>query len=164
MTKTLSASQERERVELDAFLNFFSTHVSGIAPDDPVHPSNVGREITARFGAVKAFAGLRQAINDVIEETRPWSVDQVVALNAECAQRGLVTLSELCRRYSGRYKSIVKRGRIRSETEYYLLAGVVADQSQDSPMEERQKCQEMVITYEAAQQTAARDRVKRRGA
>src|SRR5687768_5891120 len=123
MSKSLSPAQLKEQEELEAFLNFFSTCIGGISPDDPVHPRNVGPGILARYGAFKAFAGLKQAINDVIEETRPWSLEKIAAFNSECAARGLLALSELRRRYSGRYKSITQRGRIRSDTEYYLVMG-----------------------------------------
>lgn len=122
MAKPLSSEQEKEREELDAFLGFFITHVHGIAADSPIHPNNTVKGVIAQFGPSKALAGLRQAINDVIEATRPWQPAAIEALNAECSSRNLVTLSELRRRYSNRYKAIVKRGRVRSETEYYLVA------------------------------------------
>lgn len=149
MAKSLSVAQVKEREELEAFLNFFSTHIRGILLADPVHPQNVGLGILARYGALKAFTGLKQAINDVIEATRPWSAEKVVAFNTECAARGVLTLSELRRRYSGRYKSIVQRGRLRSDTEYYLVMGVLADVSQEESDSERQQLQQMVSEYES---------------
>jgi len=149
MAKSLSEAQVKEQDQLHSFLNFFSTHVSGISPDNPIHPRNVRPAILARYGVIKAFAGLKEAINDVIEETRPWSPEEVAVFNTECAKHGLVTLSELRRRYSGRYKSIVQRGRIRSDTEYYLVMGVLADVSQGEDDSERQKLEQMVHEYES---------------
>lgn len=149
MAKSLSEAQVKEQDKLDLFLDFFSTHVSGISPDNPIHPRNVRPGILARYGAIKTFAGLKQAINDVIEETRPWSPEQVAAFNSECAKHGLFTLSELRRRYSGRYKSIVRRGRIRSDTEYYLVMGVLADVSRSEDDSERQQLEQMVQEYES---------------
>lgn len=61
----------------------------------------------------------------------------------------MLTLSELRRRYSGRYKSIVQRGRLRSDTEYYLVMGVLADVSQGESDSERQLLQEMAREYES---------------
>jgi hypothetical protein len=59
-------------------------------------------------------------------------------------------LSELRRRYSSSFKRIVKRGRIQDDTEYYLLNGVVVDQSNDIDATERALLQRLLETYEQA--------------
>jgi hypothetical protein len=43
----------------------------------------------------------------------------------------------------------LKRGKIRDETEYYLVAGILASFTGDATDEERMKLSEMVGVYEA---------------
>jgi hypothetical protein len=42
MSRKMSLEREREYSELHAYLDFYSTYVSGIDPNDPIHPTNVG--------------------------------------------------------------------------------------------------------------------------
>ncbi len=67
MSRKMSPEREREYEELHAFLDFISTHVSGIDPADPIHPTNVSKRIVAEFGKSKALEGLKQAVNDTVE-------------------------------------------------------------------------------------------------
>ena len=64
MPRTMSPEREREYAELHAYLDYFSTHISGIDPSDPIHPTNVGRGIVEKYGRSKALDGLKQAVND----------------------------------------------------------------------------------------------------
>jgi hypothetical protein len=72
-----------------------------------------------------AREGLRQAINDVIERSRHLDPRVVRTMDVELAAQGLVTLSELRRRFSREYAQILRRKRISNEIEYYLIRGVV---------------------------------------
>jgi hypothetical protein len=148
MAQGTSADKEREYWELHAYLDYFSTHVRGIVPHDPVHPTNVGRDIVRDFGISKALAGLRQAIKDTIEETARLDADSVRRLDEALAERGIVTLSELRRRYWRKYRSLIDRGRIRSETEYYLAVGILNDMANAIAPEERARLQALVDSYE----------------
>jgi hypothetical protein len=95
-------------------------------PDMPpeVHPLFVleGFEKTSLANAKK---GLQTAINDMVEDTAGWAPEQVAAADAKFTAAGTFTLSEIRRRYSKKYLQILKRGVIRSETEYYLVKGIV---------------------------------------
>ena len=69
-----------------------------------------------------AFNGLRQAINDCVEMSLHFDHAEVEKLDSQLRSRGIVTLSELRRRYSKSYAKIMKRGQIKSDTEYYPSA------------------------------------------
>lgn len=72
-----------------------------------------------------AKKGLQMAVNDVVEDTSDWTPQQVADADAKFATAGTFTLTEVRRRYSKKYLQILKRGVIRSETEYYLVKGIV---------------------------------------
>ena len=117
-------SQDEYRV-LSAFLDYFSTHVWGIPPDSAAHPAQVGRDILQRVGLSKALAGVRQAVNDAIEATTDLDVEGLRRLDRALAERRIITLSELRRRYWRKYRSVIVRRHIRNDTEYYLAVGML---------------------------------------
>lgn len=63
------------------------------------------------------------------------------------AAAGLVTLSELRRRYSSSYQRILKRRSIKTDTEYYLVNGLVVDLASSLSVEERERLQAMIDAY-----------------
>ncbi|MCX7515423.1 hypothetical protein, partial [Frateuria sp. STR12] len=73
----------------------------------------------------KALTGLRQAANDAVESLQDLTVAQVAAFDAKLRLAGVMTLSEMRRRHSRQFKGILKRGRVRNETEYYLAKGIL---------------------------------------
>lgn len=113
--------------ELRSFLGYFAdTHMGGQSMPPEIHPLNVLQDLQRR-APKRAREGLRMAINDCIEMTAPWSPEKVAALDAELRANGLLTLSAIRRRYSRRLHSVLKRGRIRTEVEYYLVRGALED-------------------------------------
>ena len=96
-----------------------------------------------------ALNGLRQAINDCVEMSLHFDHKEVEKLDFQLRSRGIVTLSELRRRYSKSYAKIMKRGQIKSETEYYLIRNVLHDPTEKTP-EERKLLEELISDYEAA--------------
>jgi len=144
----MSPQREREYAELHAYLDFYSTHVSGIDPTDPIHPTNVGKQILAEYGRSPALEGLKQAVNDTVEALSHQPIEYIQRLDAALRGRGIITFSEIRRRYASAYKRILKRGVIESETEYYLIAGVVADGSSGASDEERTLLDQLVAQYE----------------
>jgi hypothetical protein len=97
----------------------------------------------------KAFNGLRQAINDCVEMSFHLHHQEVEKLDSELRTRGIVTLSELRRRYSKRYARVTERGRIKDETEYYLVRSILHDPTAKSP-EECRLLEGLISDYEAA--------------
>jgi hypothetical protein len=97
----------------------------------------------------QARLGLGLAINDTLEDSWELSPAEVTAIDLVLAGRGIITLSELRRRYSRQFQGILKRGKIRDETEYYLVTGILASFTAGATDEERMKLDEMVEAYEA---------------
>lgn len=86
--------------------------------------------------------GLKMAIGDCIEMARPWTPGQVKVKEVDEALRAerVLTLSELRHRYWRRFATIVERGKIVGDSEYYLVRGIVSGASPPP---------EQVITLEA---------------
>ncbi len=72
-----------------------------------------------------AREGVRQAIGDIIEQTQDLSLQAVARLDALLLNAGLPTLTEVRAQFWGKIGGIMKRGKVRSETEYYALRNVV---------------------------------------
>ena len=111
------------------------------------HPSifiaNLEKESMAN-----ARRGVQMAINDMVENSSGWSSEQVAVADARFAAQGTFTLSEIRRSYSKKYAQILKRGLIRSETEYYLVKGV-RDGCSGIAALESQQLEDLLAAYEA---------------
>lgn len=151
MPRPLSSEREAEFLELSAFLRLYCTDVNGIAPDDPVHPSNVLDGFVVRYGKLRAFEGLKQAIGDKVEETQHLSQEKVSMLDQHCREHSVITLSQLRARYWSKYRAILKRGYIRNETEYYMIIGVLNDLASTATDSSRSMLQALVDAYEQQQ-------------
>ena len=149
MPRPLSAAREREFQELYAFVDFYSTQVIKPLANSP-KMADVCVDIIEQHGRSKALEGLRMATNDILEELGRIPSAQVESFDEAFRRAGLVSFSELRRRYSSLFKRIVKRGRIKDDTEYYLLNGVVVDQSTDIDATERALLQRLLEAYEQA--------------
>lgn len=150
MTRPLSPDREREFQELLAFVSFYMTHVSGVTPTPTLSIETVCAGIIEQHGKSKALEGLRQAANDVIEELNGKRAAGVAALDEALHASGLITASEVRRRYASSYKRITKRGTIRNDTEYYLINGIVVDLASAISDEERATLQRLLDRYEVA--------------
>ena len=144
----MSPDREREYAELNAYLEFYSTNVTGVDPADPVHPTNVGKRIVAEYGKSKALDGLKQAVNDTVEDLIDQPPEYIAELDASLREAGLLTFSEVRRRYASSYKRILKRGSIKNDTEYYLIAGVLADFTTSADDDERSTLGQLIAEYE----------------
>ncbi|MBL6616954.1 MAG: hypothetical protein ISP49_03950 [Reyranella sp.] len=104
-------------------------------------------EVLEKKNIKAASNGLLQAINDCVEMSFHLNPEIVAKLDEQLRDQGIVTLSELPRRYSKKYASIVKRGRIKNDTEYYLIQNVQGDPTTKTP-EERALLERLVTDYE----------------
>jgi hypothetical protein len=127
MTRPMSPDREREYAELFAFLDFFATNVKRIDPASEAHPSRAGIRIAEQYGRSKALEGLRQAVNDTVEDLADYSADFIKQLDESLKSQGIITFSEIRRRHSRVFRKIIKRGNIVSDTEYYLINGILTD-------------------------------------
>src|SRR4051812_14955036 len=105
---------------LKSFFEFYETrYQSGKGLPPEAHPLAC-LEVLEKRGKGMALRGLRMAINDCVEQSLRFEPDEVEKLDSELSDLGIVTLSVLRRQYSKRYATIMKRGQIKSETDYYL--------------------------------------------
>ncbi|NEU97064.1 hypothetical protein [Bradyrhizobium uaiense] len=130
--------------------NFLSFYVQRYMPMDFLPPEKqplAVLEAMEKTSPRMAFQGLRHAINDCVERSSRFDPAEVANLDAELANRRIITLSELRRRYSRGYAKVLKRGRIKNDTEFYLLQNVINDPTEKSP-EERELLAKLISDYE----------------
>jgi len=80
----------------------------------------------------KARSGLGMAIGDLVEFTSGWPASDVTTCNRALSQLGLPTLSEVQARFSRSVQRVVRRGRIKSDEEFYSVRNAVEQQGADS--------------------------------
>jgi hypothetical protein len=97
----------------------------------------------------RARLGLGMAINDILEQSWGFPPNKVAEVDAKFGSKGVLQLSELRRRYSRRFRGILKRGAIRNETEYYLVQGILASFTAGASEDERRLLGDFSATYEA---------------
>ena len=149
MARPLSPDREREFQDLLAFVSFYTTHVSGVHATSTLSIETVCAGIVERYGKSKALEGLRHAANDIIEDLSDKRQAGIAVLDEALRAAGLITVSEVRRRYASSYRRIVKRGAIRNDTEYYLVNGIVVDLGNATSDEERAVLQQLLSAYEA---------------
>ncbi|MBR0751618.1 hypothetical protein JQ604_05450 [Bradyrhizobium jicamae] len=138
-----------EYAQMKGFLSFYAERYLK-AEGLPADKLPIARlEALEKKSMTAALNGLRQAINDCVEMSLHFNHEDVVKLDAQLRSRGIITLSELRRRYSKSYAKIKKRGHIKTETEYYLVRNVLHDPTEKLP-EERKFLEELIYAYEAA--------------
>ena len=106
------------------FMSIFATDVNGVAADSEIHPLRVLESIEAKSRA-NAKKGVRMAVNDMVEQCEGCSPEYAARLDAHLAANGAMTLSEARNLFSKSLRAVLKRARIRSETEYYLVRNAV---------------------------------------
>jgi hypothetical protein len=138
-----------EYVELKSFLRTFlaQAKVGGLSPQSRAIARLEEMEQTT---PARAFSGLRMAINDCIEMSAHWPAEMVSALDAELKSQSILTLSQVRQRYWSKYRSLLRRGRIRDDVEYYIVQAVLSDQAPRMVDAERRKLEAMVAAYEQA--------------
>jgi hypothetical protein len=136
-----------EYATMRAFLSFYADRYFDLETLAPEKRPIACLEVLEKKGIATAFRGLRMAINDCVERSFHFGHVEVEKLDAELRARGIVTLSELRRRYSKAYAKIKKQGRIKNDTEYYLIRNVLDDPTEKTA-EERVLLEKMVFDYE----------------
>jgi hypothetical protein len=139
---------EPEYEELKEFLSFYSQHYMAIDKLPAASRPMACLEQVEQISRSKATQGLRQAINDIIEECRHLDQRQLEQLDQQLRSHGVVTLSELRRRFARDYARISKRGVINNDTEYYLVRGIVDDSASSTSAGERVRLGDMLADYE----------------
>jgi hypothetical protein len=143
----MSSEREREFVELSGYMDYVATHVMQVDPASPVHPTNVLKGIVEGYGRSKALEGLRQAVNDTVQML-DGKHGVARALDEALRGNGLLGFYEVVRRYGSAYRKILKRGRIRNETEYYVVHGALVDHANELTDDERAVIAKLVENFE----------------
>lgn len=112
------------------------------------HPLRV-IEISEKKSLSQAKRGLEMAINDCVEMSSDWTPEQVAEADARFAGRDTFTLSEVRRHYSRKYFQVLKRGRIQSVQEYYLVKGIADGGGIEAGAIERVQIESMLAQFEA---------------
>ncbi|KYG09603.1 hypothetical protein BE21_16945 [Sorangium cellulosum] len=147
----MSPERQREWQELRRFFDFWERHLfpSFMPLDDPRHPANALEQIAEKLGPSRALQGLKQAIHDIVEQYGHLSGDEIRRVDTALAGNGLLTFSEVRRRYWSKYRAVLRRGIIRNETGFYLLKGIADDLTSEVPDEERALISTLISRYEA---------------
>jgi hypothetical protein len=138
---------DAEYQELKKFFFFYCDHyipVRGLSPEKRI--ANI--EELEKRNYKRAVQGLRQAFGDILESTKRLDPAEVKKIDAALENHNLVTLSDLRRRFSRVYANIVKRGRIRNETEYHLVRGIIESGSQGMTSRELDNIGKMIAEFE----------------
>ncbi len=133
-----------------AFICFYLENIKAPGSGDSATFLKAFDEISEAHGKGGALKGLRQAANDVLQDLSDMKPELLSTIDLAARSAGVVTLSELRRRYSRKYKSILRRGSLRSETEYYLVKGVVDDSLHGGGEAEIDRLQSMLSAFESA--------------
>lgn len=78
-----------------------------------------------------------------------WPAEAVSIADSSLASVGALTLTQLRYRKSRKYGAILRRGRLRNDTEFYLVSAILSDMSIDLPQTERLALDSMVANYES---------------
>ena len=130
---------------------FLDRHFEWYTPKYPTTPPGMPShflENIEKTSLASAKKGLSMALNDIAEESAYWTSEQITAADVKFSAAGTFTLSEIRRRYSKKYLQILKRGEIRSETEYYLFKGIADGSGIEPGAPEREKIESMLERYE----------------
>ena len=96
----------------------------------------------------RQLSGYKQAVNDVLSQSRYFTVAQRVAIDRRLAQRSLPNLRRLEMSLRRKHTAILKRGRIRNDEEYYIVQEILADVSFDVTDAERAALSGMAVQFE----------------
>lgn len=133
------------KIFLDRHFEWYTPKYSTTPPGLP----SAFLENIERTSLANAKKGLSMALNDIAEESANWTPEAIAAADARFAAAGTFTLSEVRRRYSKKYLQILKRGVIRSETEYYLLKGIRDGGGIETGATEGQQIEALMAAFEA---------------
>lgn len=122
------ASMRIEPVEYDRLRSWLAYMAPKVFSSDLITPETdpiVALDRVASKSPAKARSGLSMAIGDVVEFTSGWPPTDVVRCNSELSENGLPTLTEVRARFSKVVQRVIRRGRIKSDEEFYTLRNAI---------------------------------------
>jgi hypothetical protein len=152
MARKPAGEKVREYEELKKFFVHWLREVSPrshLEANDPIHPLNVLARFEQQLTFSQVLAGLRQAVGDSLEEAEDWDSVRIRRADEQLRAAGAPTLSQLITSRSKKFRQILRRGRIRDDTEFYLVSAALADTGTERSGEEMEQLSAMLVAYEA---------------
>ena len=122
------------------------------------HPLNTLKKMEKRSPAL-AYKGLKQCINDSLDMTREYNIEDVAKIDTYLSSKGATSLSEMRRKIWKQIPKILQRGKMRNDEEYCFIVERLNDVDDNDFTEEmRVLGGRLVSDYEArirSQQIAA---------
>jgi hypothetical protein len=145
----MTEANNREYEELKRFLEVWRSHVyRGVLPED-VLAGNVIAAYEKRTGRPVPMTGMRQALGDALEDAQDFGPDQIAHLDEVLRKAGAPTLTQLLLRQARTFKAILRRGKIRSDTEFYLVSAALGDTANGFDDAQIAALNGLVAAYEA---------------
>jgi hypothetical protein len=121
MSAVLDEEYERLKKFMGLFYEWFEAK--------PQHPSEIHPvavlEVLEKKSRAQAKRGLEMAINDCVEVSSSWSPELVESADKRFFEQDSPSLSQVRAKYSRKCLQVLKRGKIASMTEYYLVKGIL---------------------------------------
>ncbi|MDB4908078.1 MAG: hypothetical protein JWO05_2862 [Gemmatimonadetes bacterium] len=119
MTRRLSPEKQLELERLSRLLGImagWADTLSGLPPEGDTFTKAVTRASEA-----KNLPGLQMILNDLVAMTQAASLDQRQLLDRQLKERAGVSLGSLMQRQFATVERILKRGKLTSDQQYYLI-------------------------------------------
>lgn len=139
---------EANYAEVKSFVAAFLECLPWISIVGKEHHPIVLLESTERTSMSQARRGLEMMLNDMLEMSQSFSPAEAKEIDAELVSKGLASLSDMRRRYGSHFRRILKRGRILTDEEYYLMAGAMASARDELTEEEATRLDAMLCRFE----------------
>ncbi|QNP49487.1 hypothetical protein [Diaphorobacter aerolatus] len=111
---------QKLKIFIDVFFEWYT-------PKYPTTPDGTPSQFLEKIekeSLANAKKGMLMSLNDSIEWTSKWTSEEVAEADARMELAGTFTLSEVRRQYSKKFIQILRRGKIISQSEYYLVKGI----------------------------------------
>jgi len=94
-------------------------------------------------------SGVKQGVNDLLHMADMWPLEKYEAVEAALSAKGLLSLERMQATLSRKHIAILKRGVIRNEEEYYIVAEMLSDMSSDLSDAQREQLGAMTVNCES---------------
>jgi hypothetical protein len=133
---------------LKAFFAFYNANyrdLSGLPPDLQPVPLLERQEHEAPRRAIE---NLRTMVNAIVAQSFDWKEDRLAEVEAALKTHGIISLSELQKLFSKKYKTIIERGGIANIEEYHMASGIVSNPMAIASRKERRSLENMMAAFE----------------
>lgn len=93
-------------------------------------------------------SGMKEGINDTLAMAEGWNYKKWKEVSDALAAKGLPSIEKMELRMKQKHRRILKRGSIRNDEEFYLVAEILSDLTLDVSDEDRAALDAMSAAYE----------------